>query len=209
MTSIREHKVLVSHVELFVLPLLTTYLPKHFTYHNIQHTKDVVKNCGFIAKKMNIPEREVVWLLIAAWFHDVGYLVDRHRHEDESGNIARLFLLQEQVESENIAKVMCYIDATKIPHNPQNELAAILSDADTFHFGLPQFMPMSIKLKRENAALSNVELELVEFIGASITFLEMHEFKTDYCKTHLEEGKMKNISRLVKLEHDLINFKIK
>ena len=46
-------------------------LPDTMTYHNLNHTREVVKAAEKIGSYASLQEEEMEILLLAAWFHDV------------------------------------------------------------------------------------------------------------------------------------------
>lgn len=192
--------------EQFVTNYLEKQLPIHFVYHNIQHTKEVVEYCKLICKEQNISKKDSDILEIAAWLHDIGYVQDPDNHERAGIIIAKEFLTTLIVDQETIKKVKSYIEATKIPHNPKCDLAEIMCDADTFHFGETRFTSRSMKLKHEWELQRKVFLDLKSFLAGSIMFLETHNYFTAFCTKNLEDGKQKNISYLIELEQKLIDY---
>ncbi|HEY0092358.1 MAG TPA: HD domain-containing protein, partial [Flavobacterium sp.] len=73
---------------IFILNRLTTELPPHLQYHSINHTLDVYRTAAMIASKENIDEAQMRLLLIAALFHDSGFLFQSKGHEVISCKIA-------------------------------------------------------------------------------------------------------------------------
>ncbi len=65
---------LIDSTKTFVTYLFKEKLSKNYLYHNIIHTSEVVDTCLEIAEHSNLPEDEIEILLLAAWFHDTGYI---------------------------------------------------------------------------------------------------------------------------------------
>ena len=68
----------------FVSSLFKDKLPVQVVYHNFDHTLLVVEAVNEIALAENISESDKEILLIAAWFHDVGFVKNHKNHEEES-----------------------------------------------------------------------------------------------------------------------------
>ncbi len=54
-------------------------------FHTIEHTEEVVESASIMADYYKLNEEDRLILLIAAWFHDVGYIIGSAAgHEDLS-----------------------------------------------------------------------------------------------------------------------------
>jgi HD superfamily phosphodiesterase len=84
-----------------------------------------------IAEKLSPLESEMV--IIAAWFHDTGYIKGSENHENESVCIVSDFKGKDKSD-EYIQKIASIIRATTFNHVPQTLLEKIIRDADYFHF---------------------------------------------------------------------------
>jgi hypothetical protein len=91
--------------------------------------------------------------------------------------------------------VECAILATKMDTKPEGLIQEIIKDADTYHFGTKEFKDMD-KLMKKEMKLRNLDTILMDWEKNTLTILEEHQFYTDYCKTHLEARKQKNIDKL-------------
>ena len=73
-----------------VIQELTTRLSPSLTYHNVDHTLDVLKQAELIAGKEGITNKEDLLLIkISAIYHDIGFINLYSGHEEESCRIAR------------------------------------------------------------------------------------------------------------------------
>jgi len=68
---------LVEQSEDLVSNLLKDKLSNLYSYHNFNHTLNVVGAVNKLCVKENIDGTEKEMLLIAAWFHDAGYIKRR------------------------------------------------------------------------------------------------------------------------------------
>lgn len=192
-----ESEILVK-VEEYVSNLFNEKSPAGNVYHNLAHTKSVVKTAKLIneAEKITDIEKEIV--LISAWFHDVGYTETCDGHEEISTKHAIELLKEENYPSENINKITQCIKATKIPHEPNNILDKILCDADIHHLGKKKFFEKSNLLRLEIENRVNKKLNDLEWINKNIEFLTNHNFFTNYAKLNYSERKNKNLLELQK-----------
>ena len=143
----------------FVTKLFKENSDDKLRYHNIRHTKNVVDAARLIAGKCNISNQEMEMLLLAAWFHDVGYLERKVNHEDISKKYAREFLERHSAQPEYISQVERCIEATRVPQRPNDKLSSILCDADLFHVSQDDFMEDTQIFWDELSAMNGEELD--------------------------------------------------
>ena len=149
-----------------------------------------------VASECNISDAEMEMLLVAAWFHDVGYLETIKDHETLSGKKARIFLEKREKDGLFIDQVERCIAATKIPQRPNDRLSAILCDADLFYLSQDDFMTDTRIFWDELSALNGEADSDEAYLKQSLRFFENHSYKTDYGKTVLEPGKEANIQKI-------------
>ena len=65
---------LLLEVESYVKSLFNDKSSEDLIYHNLNHTTDVVITSEKIGQSSSLDDEQMELLLIAAWFHDVGYL---------------------------------------------------------------------------------------------------------------------------------------
>lgn len=190
-----------------ILEKTQNYVTTHFEsshnakliYHNLDHTLNVVKACRKIADKCGICGDELEMLLVAAWFHDVGYLSELNNHEKIGALEARLFLTGNGVQEAFISQVEKCILATRIPQNPRDKLSAILCDADLFHVSQPDFLANLHFFWDEMKAINGEKQTEIHYLENTLRFFEAHEFKTKYGKSTLDLGKKKNLEQIKRL----------
>ncbi len=185
-------------VEKYVSDILTKKTPPENVYHNLTHTKSVVKVVKDISDSENLTDEEKEIVIIAAWFHDVGYLETCDGHEEISIKYAKEFLEKENYSHENINKITQCILATKLPHLPKNLLDEILCDADIHHIGKKKFFEKSDLLRLEIEKRENKKLDDIDWLNKNIQFLTTHNFFTQYAKINFSERKNKNLIKLKK-----------
>ncbi len=193
-------------VKSFISGLYKDKLAVQVVFHNIDHTMQVVEAANEIAIAENISESDIEILLIAAWFHDVGFVVDYKNHEEESKKIATEYLIEKGFSKEIIAKVCSCIDATKMPQAPKNILEKILCDADLFHLGSDNFSKRTSLLRSEREELYNKQMTDVEWLEDNQQFFASHKYFTDYAYQKLNEQKTAN---WLKIQKDLQKISLK
>ena len=75
-----------------ILNKLKNELPANLFYHSIYHTLDVYHCTENIAKEEGINASDLKLLLVAAIYHDSGYLKQNKDHEELSCKLAREYL---------------------------------------------------------------------------------------------------------------------
>ena len=133
----------------FILNKLRDELPRNLTYHNIDHTEDVMQAAGLLAEAEGIDESGRDLLAAAALLHDTGFFVGREGHEEKSCNIARHYLPAYGYTQEEIETICSLIIATQLPQSPGSHLAEILCDADLDYLGREDFFTLSQRLFAE------------------------------------------------------------
>jgi len=186
--------IILNNIERYVKNLLENVLPKEYTYHNLNHTIEVVETSSKISSYSKLTDEEDEILLISAWFHDTGLIKVYHGHEDFSAHFAEQILNQFSYPVKSIDMVKKIIMATKMPHKPNNLLEEILSDADIGHMGKNNFDERSVSLRTEWEFVYNKKYEEDEWLKINIRFLEENSFYTEYCKRFMDDFRIKNLT---------------
>jgi len=124
---------LIEQSEDFVSNLLKDKLSNLYSYHNFNHTLTVVNAVKELCKKEDVTAEEKEVLLVAAWFHDTGYINGYEKHEEESVKIVTAFLKEKELSDEFITQVSGLILATVKEYIPKTHLEKIIKDADFAH----------------------------------------------------------------------------
>lgn len=130
----------------FILNKLRDELPAHLTYHNTDHTEDVMQAAATLAAAEGVDDTGQALLAVAALLHDTGFFVGREGHEQASCNIARYYLPAYGYTNEEIDVICRLIMATQLPQSPGSHLAEILCDADLDYLGREDFFLLSNRL---------------------------------------------------------------
>lgn len=167
-------------------------------YHNLQHTEGVVAAASKIANHYQLSDRDYFVVVAAAWFHDLGYMVDIASHEEKGIEIATAFFKEHKLDDEDIKLISGCINATKMPQAPTSLLEEIMCDADLFHLGTDDFLKKDKKLLEEFNLLHHTNKSKLEWREKSIKFVEEHQYFTDYCRLLLNDTQQKNMDELKK-----------
>ena len=179
-------------VKRYVFDLYKNALPQKVVYHNQNHTLQVVKAANEIALAENISDKDLEILLLAAWFHDLGFTKELKNHEEISKKIAAEYLSKKGFPKEKISKIQSVIDATIMPQNPSNKLDEIICDADLYHLGTNEFDKKSKLLRLEQEHLTGKKLSDIEWLQENEKFLSEHKYFTNYAFEKLNAQKKMN-----------------
>jgi HD superfamily phosphodiesterase len=163
--------------DLVISELLVNLSPNLF-YHSISHTLDVFTSARKIAILEGIGESDLELIMVAALFHDTGFLVQADGHEEISCQYAKDHLFHIGFTLPEIEIICGMIRATKIPQQPQNKLEEIIADADLDYLGRDDFFTIGDQLFNELKARNVVNEESV-WDQIQIKFLENHHYFTD------------------------------
>ena len=83
---------IIQKVENYVTSQLTENLPSAYLYHNLSHTRRVVKYVKELIEGEKVSAKNAQILELAAWFHDIGFINGHENHEQKSAEIAKSFL---------------------------------------------------------------------------------------------------------------------
>ncbi len=183
----------------FVVDLLTSQLDSNYLYHNLRHTKRVVKSTKELLNHNSLKEKESEVLILSAWLHDTGYTKGSQNHEENSCAIAKDFLEKQGYSEDGIKEVLDIIKATKPRYKPKTLSEEIIRDADASHFGQKSYMETCELLRSELSLLGIAEYTPKEWLNANLQLLEKeHSYNTNYAKENWQPAKDKNIKKLKK-----------
>ncbi|KAF2517267.1 Pycsar system effector family protein [Flavobacterium foetidum] len=185
---------LIEQSEDFVSNLLKDKLSNLYSYHNFNHTLTVVTAVKELCKKEDVEGDEKEALLVAAWFHDTGYIEGYERHEEESVKIATKFLREKGKSQEFISLVSSLILATAKEYQPKTHLEKIIKDADYAHLMGTEYVTTCelLRLELKNTGLAS--FTNAEWTKENLNFLlNKHRFYTDYALRKWQPLKEKNL----------------
>lgn len=195
---------LVQESESYVLQLLNSELDSKFVYHNLPHTQRVVEKVEEISADCGLTDDEKEDVLIAAWFHDTGFIKDPENHEEESAKIASEFLKEKGLSEDRIANIRSIILSTKMGAVPSSESERIIRDADCAHLASKSFFDYTELLKREWELVGGKTIKDSEWLDTNINFLaNEHKYYTNYALKNWSKSKSKNVSKLLKTKKNI------
>jgi len=194
----------VKKLKEFILGELRTGLPEHLSYHNVDHTLDVMHAAEILARQELVDQPEEELLLTAALLHDTGFFKGRDEHEAASCEFARKYLPAYGYHPEEVDRVCDIIMATRLPQSPACNLAEILCDADLDYLGRNDFFPLSQKLFTELVSEGLVKdeeewnLQQADFMGNHRYFTKTAiHLRMSMQQQHIEQIKAKITSKVI------------
>lgn len=172
----------------FLLGKLEQELPSWLTYHNADHTKNVIAAAEHMAIAENISAEALVLLKTAALFHDAGFLENHIKHEEISCKLARKYLPDYDYSPDQIELICSMIMATRLPQTPKEELGKYLCDADLFYLGTDKYDEYADKLFAEFRKTGFVKTK-AEWEIKQADFLSTHSYFTETAKKEREPQK--------------------
>lgn len=173
-------------------------------YHNFAHTEHVANHAVELANHYKLEDKDFFIVLVASWFHDLGYLDKWEQHEQRGAEAAAEFLRQRGVDEDTIASVIGCIMATKMPQSPEGLLQQIVCDSDLYHLGSSEFKDRNRLMRKEAENLLDKEIDKDVWRLGTIKLMESHHYHTDYCINKLNAQKEKNLQNLKdKVQEDI------
>lgn len=189
---------LLEKSENFIESLFKDKLSASYTYHNLKHTVDVVTAVKAIISIENLNPLDEEILLIAAWFHDAGYVNGCTAHEESSVIIATDFLLKKGKSDDYIDKVASLIRSTALGYVPKTLLEKIIKDADYYHISSDKYAVTCNALRMELQNMSQKTYSDSEWNLENIDFLtQKHHYYTDYALKNWQPLKVNTINHLL------------
>ncbi|QQL49923.1 HD domain-containing protein [Mucilaginibacter ginkgonis] len=179
----------------FIIKKLSKELPRHLSYHSVEHIQDVYNSAEKIGIDECISVADMKLLLTAAWYHDSGFLKGAKDHEEESCRIAREALPMFDYSEAEIDKICGMIMATKIPQSPKTHLEEILADADLDYLGRDDFFTIGDKLYNELCVFGFLDNEN-DWNKLQVKFLENHNYFTKSAIALRQEKKHQHLQQV-------------
>ena len=190
---------LTQQAENFIHKLFKDKLSPSYTYHNLKHTIDVVNAVTILSEieEINAEDKEI--LMVAAWFHDAGYISSCDNHEECSVVIATDFLKEKEKSTDYIEKVASIIRSTILGSVPTTLLQKIIKDADFYHLSSDNYTSICNALRQELESNNQKTFSDFEWSRENIDFLcNKHQYYTDYARKTWQPLKEKTIKLLKK-----------
>jgi predicted metal-dependent HD superfamily phosphohydrolase len=189
---------LVSAACAYVAALLRAKKPGWIKFHTFEHAETVVKACKEIGVASRLSDEEIEIVMLAAWFHDTGYVETVEGHEEKSVEIAVSFLRETGFSENKIAQVAGCIRATKMPQAPKTPLEQLVCDADIAHLASREFLRVSELIRFEIEHQMGRNLSEIEWLTRNTNFIKGHRYFTAYAQAKFREQRERNVATLKK-----------
>ena len=195
-------KIVYSYIKELFRDELPNDLRFHIAKHTLHTTKGVVASANRIALSEGVSEHDRELLITAAYFHDVGYIMEYNKNEPIGARMAGRILKLIGYKPNEIAKIQKMILATDLEVEPKTHLEKILCDADLDHFGREDFFQLDGKLREEWRVEGQDASDEAKWYKGTLEILQKHHFYTESQIKLRGKKKQKNIKRLLnKLEN--------
>jgi predicted metal-dependent HD superfamily phosphohydrolase len=192
-----DHKSISGQAEQYVRDYFDLHPNGKLLYHNLYHTEKVVKAVRQIGQYYKLGETDLLIVITAAWFHDIGYLQGGAAgHEERGAQTAAAFLQGRGMDAAVVESVGKCILATQLPQRAVSLDEQIVCDADLFHLGTDEFGERNKLMRKEAEAFKGIKIGKEEWRKSTIKLLEGHQFYTEYCRNLLGKGQRENLEAL-------------
>ena len=203
----KPHTPRLKIVDQYIRELFRDELPDGIKYHNADHTlhptTGVVAAANRIALSENISEHDRELLIVAAYFHDTGYIREYEKNEPIAARMAGRILKLIGYTPKEVKKIQKMILSTDLEREPKTLVEKILCDADLDHFGREDFFKMDGKL-REGRRVKGIDVsDEAKWYKSTLEIVTKHRYYTESQKKLRGKGKQKNIERLLKKLEDI------
>jgi len=173
-------------------------------YHGVHHTfDDVLPAADRICLGEGVAPSDRELVLVAALFHDTGFLERYNGNEPIGARIAAETLPDWGYSSPEIERVLDLILATELREVDgvmlqapgPDALKRILCDADLDNLGRPDFFAVSETLRREIEERGR-KIGDVAWVSRQVLFLSQHRWFTGTQRRDREAGKKANLQAL-------------
>jgi predicted metal-dependent HD superfamily phosphohydrolase len=188
----KNNDTLIKNASEYVFNLFKEKLPGEYVYHNYKHTFETVRACKELAEVYNLTNKDYEILLLAAWFHDTGYINTYQGHEEDSVAIMKEYL-KGKYKSEDLDKIESLILSTKAASVPDGTLQEILHDSDYINIGKKRFVNRAELLRIEWERLLKKNYTVLEWAEEQLNFLLKTTFKTEEALERYDDQREENI----------------
>ena len=186
----------------YALTRLATELPVAYTYHSLEHTRQVMAAAAEFSGYAGQEKAERALLVTAAAFHDLGYLSGPKEHEAASVRIAESVLPNFGFEPEAVAFIADLIRATDYRVELVTESQKVLRDADLERLGTPDFARVSELLRQELEQLRGPFSDR-EWLDFEIDFLARTRYQSRAGIALREAGRAENLRQRLRRRAEL------
>ena len=183
----------------YVTGLFDEKLAPRLVYHSFRHTAAVVKEARALGEAAGLGETDQEALVLAAWFHDTGYIDVYDGHEYRSMELAGEWLMAQGYPADRVELIQHIIRATHRDESADTELQQLLVDADMSSMGREEFFANAELLRAEWETVLGQSYSNTEWAETQLNFLLSAKFHSDAAKDRYKEQFKDNIKEQRKL----------
>ena len=184
---------LVKEAQEHIINLFAKELSAKLTYHALGHTEAVVRECRALAPAAKLGPDDTENLLLAAWFHDVGYLDVYDGHEFSSMERAGAWLAEHGLPKDRIELIQGLIKTTHRDSPPETELQKLLADADMSNLAREDYRSRAELLRTEWELVLDKTYSTPEWTELQLNFMLTHKYQSEAGKDRYKKPLKKNI----------------
>lgn len=188
----------------YVEDLLNAHLPEDYIFHSLSHTNDVVIACNLIAEHEQLDAEVHENLLIAACFHDTGFIKTYENHEAISIQLAEQFMNSKGLSRKRMDNIAGLINVTREDQEPAAIQEKILCDADCYYLSKSNYQEYLYQLRNEWEKLLNRTYTDKEWLLMNLNFMNSHTYYTRYAQENWNEMKANNLGFIEKVSAVLV-----
>lgn len=178
-----------------VIDKLERNLSPALTYHNVEHTLDVLNQAEIIGGKEGVVGEDLLLLRVSALYHDVGFINTYVGHEEISCKVAVFELNKFGFNDQQIKLVIGMIRATKVPQLPQNLLEQVICDSDLDYLGRSDFFTIGECLYKEFKD-QQIIANFHDWDLLQVNFLEKHHYFTNTSIQRRQKQKQQHLQAI-------------
>ncbi|MDO5607944.1 MAG: HD domain-containing protein [Capnocytophaga sp.] len=171
-------------------------LPAVLVYHNLRHTQRVVRKVQELAFGEECNHDDTKALVVAAWFHDAGYVKQYTENEHIGAEMAVAYLTQEGADTAFTETVKNLILVTRPDAVPVTHLEKIMKDADCSHVASSYYFEVAGLLRKELELHKGEKINPLEWEKENLGFFQKHHFYTDTAQRLWNGQKAENEKKL-------------
>lgn len=184
---------IIKQAKAYVEQLFEEQLPRQLVYHSFKHTNTVVKEANALGQAARLSPADQEALVLAAWFHDTGYLDHYDGHEYRSMELAEQWLTQKNYPAERIGLIKDIIRATHRDEKRDTELQKLMVDADMSNLGREDCQADAELLRTEWEATQGKVYSNPEWAEFQLDFLLQHQYLSEAGKARYKDQLKENI----------------
>ena len=180
-----------------ILSKMESELDSSLAYHCYAHTLDVMRQALALAKLDDLSEHETLLLMVAAAFHDAGFLIQRPKNEPIGADMAREAMKASNkfaVEEQQVVWQMIMdtqLNAEGPAQTASTKLSPWLLDADLANLGRDDFWHQTTLLSTE------MQMPIDEMLPFTRTLMARHGWLSPAGQLLFSEKKQQNLDFLM------------